>query len=334
MSRLGRQEYQMDVRPLRHFAAVADTLHFGRAAERLRMTQPPLSQSIMALEKTLGAPLFTRTKRSVQLTPFGEQWLPEVQAALAALDALPESALRLRDGLSGHLSVSFVTTADYSILPDLVRRYVETFPEVEVGLVEATSDVQIPAVARGERHVGIIIPPQDRALPEPLAYRRLLSEALMAAVPTAWIEDGRLPLRDGVLSAEAVIAAPLILFPRQVAPAFHDLVTTYFTARGRRPKIVQEAIQMQTIISLVSAGLGVALVPASLRNLARAGVSYLDLDGPAPVLETGLIWRRDDDTPTLRGFLGLLDDASRARETKGVSPPSWKDPAGRSSPGG
>lgn len=294
----------MDVRQLRHFAAVADTLHFGRAAERLRMTQPPLSQSIMALEKTLGAPLFIRTKRSVRLTPLGEQWLPQVHEALATLDALPQNAVRLRDGLSGHLSLSFVSTADYSILPDLVRRYADAFPDVEIRLFEATSDVQIPALLAGERHAGIIIPPHDRSLPEPLAYRQLVSEPLIAAVPSTWIEDGRLAVEDGILAPQAIIDSPLILFPRTVAPAFHDLVTSYFERQGRPARIVQEAIQMQTIISLVSAGLGVALVPASLRNLARAGVHYVDIQDP-PTLETGLTWRRDDDTPTLREMLQL-----------------------------
>jgi DNA-binding transcriptional LysR family regulator len=110
---------------------------------------------------------------------------------------------------------------------------------------------------------------------------------------------------DGVLAPEALLDAPLVLFPRTVAPAFHDLVTGYFSARGRPARIVQEAIQMQTIISLVSAGLGLALVPASLRNLARAGVAYVELSEP-PVLETGLVWRREDDAPTLRGLLGLV----------------------------
>lgn len=295
----------IDTRQLRHFAAVADTLHFGRAAERLHITQPPLSQSIMALERTLGAPLFVRTRRSVRLTPFGEQWLPEVRAALAALDALPESARRLRDGLSGHLSLSFVSTADYNVLPDLVRRYAEAFPDVEIRLVEATSDVQVPALVAGERHAGIIIPPHDRTLPPSLAYRRLVSEPLVAAAPAAWIDDGRLTLEGGVVAPEAIAGAPLILFPRTVAPAFHDLVTSYFAAQGGPARIVQEAIQMQTIISLVSAGLGLALVPASLRNLARAGVRYAEIRDP-PTLETGLAWRRDDDTPTLKGLLRLL----------------------------
>ena len=294
----------MDLRPLRHFAAVADTLHFGRAAERLGMTQPPLSQSIINLERDLGAPLFVRSKRSVRLSPLGEQWLPEVLAALAAVDELPTTARRLRDGRTGLLSLSFVSTADYSVLPDLVSRYSQAFPDVEIRLVEATSDVQIPALAGAERHAGIIIPPHDRALPEPLAYRQLVSEPLVAAAPAAWIEDGRLPVRNGVAAPEALLDAPLILFPRNVAPAFHDLVTGYFDAQGRPARIVQEAIQMQTIISLVSAGLGVALVPASLRNLARTGVGYLDLADP-PILETGLAWLRDDQTPTLLGLLRL-----------------------------
>lgn len=295
----------MDIRQFRHFAAVADTLHFGRAAERLGMTQPPLSQSIMALEKELGAPLFARTKRSVRLTALGEQWLPHVLEALAAVDALPTTARRLRDGQTGFLSLSFVSTADYSVLPNLVRRYAEAFPEVEIRLAEATSDVQIPALIAGERHAGIIIPPPGRALPEPLAYRRLLREPLVAAVPAAWIDEGLIRSEETISDSE-VLNSPLILFPRQVAPAFHDLVTGHYAALGGSPRIVQEAIQMQTIISLVSSGLGIALVPASLRNLARAGVAYLDLGAP-PTLETGLAWRRDGDTATLRNLLRLLD---------------------------
>lgn len=298
----------MDTRQLRHFLAVAETLHFGQAAERLGLTQPPLSQSIMALERELGVALFVRTKRSVRLSAFGAQWLPHVRSAMGEVDQLGDIARRLRDGQSGQLSLSFVSTADYNVLPDLVRRYAQAYPDVEIRLFEATSDVQLPAIAAGERHAGIVIPPHDRALPDALAYRRLVSEPLVAVVPATWVEDGRLEVRDGVLAPDALAEAPLVLFPRHVAPAFHDLVTGYFAARGRPARIVQEAIQMQTIISLVSAGLGVALAPASLRNLARAGVRYLDLAEP-PMLETGLVWRRDDTSPTLRNLLQLADNA-------------------------
>lgn len=302
----------MDIRQLRHFAAVARTLHFGRAAEQLGMTQPPLSQSIMALERELGAPLFVRTKRSVALTPFGAQWLTHVRAVLEGVNALPEVAKRLRDGTAGRLAISFVSTADYNILPALVRRYAALFPEVEISLTEATSDVQIATLLEGKGHVGLIIPPPNAALPKPLAYLPLVTEPLIAAVPESWIADGRLrasgdrlsPSSDR-LSPEAVAGAPLILFPRQSAPAFHDLVTGYYAAHGGQARIVQEAIQMQTIISLVSAGMGIALVPASLRNLARTGVVYMGLGGTAPILETGIAWRSGDTTPTIERFVGI-----------------------------
>ena len=292
----------MDVRQLRHFAAVAHTLHFGRAAEQLGMTQPPLSQSIQALERELDAQLFTRTRRSVALTPFGEQWLGPVNEVLADLADLPRRAADLRDGQAGRLELSFVSTADYSILPDLVRRYAALHPQVEIALTEATSDLQIAALVEGRGQAGLIIPPAG-GLPAPLNYRRLLQEPLVVAAPQDWIEDGRLPLTNGRLIPQAVIGAPLVIFPRRVAPAFHDLVTGYFAAHGGQARIAQEAIQMQTIIALVSAGMGIALVPASLRRLAREGVRSVDLAGEAPMLESGLIWRDGDATPTLRQFL-------------------------------
>lgn len=300
----------MDTRQLRHFAAVAEVLHFGRAAKQLNMTQPPLSQSIMALERELGVALFVRSKRSVALTPFGEQWLVHVRAALAGVGALPELAKRLRDGEAGRLELSFVSTADYSILPDLVRRYAALYPAVEIALTEATSDVQIAALLDGKGHVGIIIPPAGGELAEPLSYRRLVSEPLVAAVPESWIEEGRLSLVAEELPPEAVVGAPLIIFPRRSAPAFYDLVTGYFTAHGGNARIVQEAIQMQTIISLVSAGMGIALVPASLRSLARTGVRYVSLREGAPSLESGIVWRRDDATPTLERFLNVALDGA------------------------
>jgi DNA-binding transcriptional LysR family regulator len=302
----------VDVRQLRHFAAVAETLHFGRAADRLGMTQPPLSQSIMALERELGAALFVRTKRSVALTPFGAQWLAPDRAALDGVAALPGIARRLRDGEAGRLELSFVSTADYSILPTLVRRYAALYPEVEIALTEATSDVQIAALLDGRGHAGLIIPPPDGALPAPLTYLKLVSEPLVAAVPESWVREGRLSLSGDRLSPAAVLEAPLIIFPRRVAPAFYDLVMDYYVSRGGQARVAQQAIQMQTIISLVSAGLGMALVPASLRHLARTGVRYVDLLEGAPSLETGLVRRRDDATPTLERFIQVAVDTLAA----------------------
>ena len=297
----------MDVRQLRHFVTLAETLHFGKAAERLGMTQPPLSQSIRALEQDLGAELFARTRRSVALTAFGAQWLPHVRAALGAVAALGDIARGILSGDAGRLELSFVSTADYSILPALVQHFRQAWPAVDLVLTEATSDVQVAALLEGKGQVGIVIPDRAAPLTDPLTYRQLVSEPLVAAVPESWLAQRRIAPADGHLPAAAVIASPLIVFPRRVAPSFHDLVTGYYTAHGSNPRIAQYAIQMQTIISLVSAGMGIALVPASLRHLARSGVSYLPLEGEAPLLETGVVWRRDDTTPTLGNFLHMID---------------------------
>ena len=223
------------------------------------------------------------------------------------MNALPDLAKRLRDGTAGHLAISFVSTADYSILPALVRRYAGLFPDVEIALTEATSDVQIATLLEGKGHVGLVIPPPNAAFPAPLSYLPLVSEPLIAAVPESWIADRKSPFSRNRLSPKTVVGAPLILFPRQNAPAFHDLVTGYYAAHGAgadRPG----SDPMQTIISLVSAGMGIALVPASLRNLARTGVRYRNLGGTAPLLETGITWRSADTTPTIERFVGIARD--------------------------
>jgi len=308
-----------DVRQLRHFLAVAETLHFGRAAERLGMTQPPLSQSIMALERRLGAPLFLRSKRSVQLTVLGRQWLDHVRTAVRSVDELPEIAQRLRHGAAGKLSLAFVSTADYSVLPELVQRYSATFPDVELALEEATSDIQIAALLEGRTDAGILIASRS-ALPHSLEYRPLVSEPLVAAVPESWIAAGRLTPVDGTLQGGAWLAEPLIIFPSRVSPDFHELVMGLYRDRGHDPAVQQEAIQMQTIISLVSAGLGIALVPASSRHLARTGVRYLSIAGRVPRLETGLAWRRANDSATLANFVGMAGALGQARMTASGDP--------------
>jgi len=296
----------MNLRQLRHFLAVADTLHFGRAAERLGMTQPPLSQSIMALERELGTALFSRSKRSVALTAFGKQWLDYVRPAVDGIAELPGIARHLREGKAGRLTLSFVSTADYSVLPRLVQGYSSAFPDVELTLVEATSDVQVESLLGGRFDAGILIPTRP-ALPPALAYRPLLSEPLIVAVPEAWIATGRLRMRGDLLQGSDWMGQPLIIFPPHVSPDFHTLVLDFYRSRGCQPLIRQQAIQMQTIISLVSAGMGLALVPQSLRHLARTGVRYLELPGPVPRLETGFAWRKDTESATLTSLIAIAE---------------------------
>lgn len=292
----------IELRQLRYFIAVAEELHFGKAADKLHMTQPPLSQTIQGLEQLLGAPLFLRSRRAVALTPAGQALLPEARRMLAHAASLEELVRRAAGGEAGRLSLAFVSSADYSVLPPFLRNYRGAFPLVQIALQEATTDLQIEHLLHARIDAGLLIPPlPDKALLE-LDYLKVLSEPLILAAPSgmAGLESG-LPVR-----LQDLPRLPLIIFPRPIAPALHDGILACFRAAGVTPEIGQEAIQMQTIVGLVSAGMGLALVPQSVSNLMRPGVEYRALLDPTPQVETGLAWRRDNASPVLQGFLDLL----------------------------
>jgi DNA-binding transcriptional LysR family regulator len=292
----------IELRQLRYFVAVAEEMHFGRAAVRLHMTQPPLSQTIQSLEASLGTPLFHRTQRSVSLTPAGLALLPEARRILLQAESLPDIARRAAAGESGRLSLAFVSTADYSILPPFLREFRERYPQVQIDLREATTDVQLEELIQGRIDVGLLIPPLPDKTKTDLEYAPVLSEPLILAAP-----KGLKALRGkNVVALKTLSDMPLIIFPRRIAPAFHDAILTCFHDAGLTPRIGQEAIQMQTIVGLVSAGMGIALVPQSVSNLNRPGVEYKPLTGKTPLVETGLAWRRDNSSPVLRAFLDLL----------------------------
>lgn len=295
----------IELRQLRYFIAVAEELHFGRAAARLHMTQPPLSQAIAAFEDLLGTPLFVRNRRSVALTAAGTALLPEARRLLAGAAGLPELARRAAGGEAGRLALAFITSADYSVLPPLLRRYSERHPAVQLTLQEATSDVQVEELLRGGgMDAGFLIPPlPDKAQAE-LDYMKVLEEPLILCAPSGLA----LPPYGEPVRLSEVPELPLIVFPREVSPALYDAILSCFRAAGVVPAIGQLAIQMQTIVSLVSAGMGLALVPQSVSNLMRPGVEYRALADPTPLVETGIAWRRDNPSPVLKGFLELLRD--------------------------
>ncbi len=310
-----------DLRQLRYFVAVAEERHFGRAARKLSMTQPPLSQAIRALEDALGVELFARTKRTVELTAVGADLLPEVRKLLAQADALPPLAQSLARGEAGALSLAFVSTADYGLLPELLREFAVRHPRVRLNLAEATSDVQIEELAAGRIDAGLIIPPLPPRHAATLTYLPVMREPLVAALPAASVSHrGRDHPPDWIdtpISLAEVGRLPLVIFPRRLAPGFYDIITGCYGAAGLTPRIGQEAIQMQTIVSLVSAGMGAALVPQSLRNLRRTGVVYRPLAEGTPLVETGLVWRTADVSPVLAGFI----DVVRAHASVHAPPP-------------
>ncbi|KQQ33553.1 LysR family transcriptional regulator [Duganella sp. Leaf126] len=295
----------MELRQLRYFVAVAEELHFGRAALRLHMTQPPLSQAIQALEELLGAAVFERNRRGVALTPAGSALLPEARRLLAQAQELPQLVQRAAAGEVGRLTLAFVSSADYSVLPPFLRAYRAAYPQVQITLQEATSDLQLDDLLHQRIDAGLLIPPlPDRARAD-LDYLPVLREPLVLAVPSglpALKKRGKLALTT-LLPAQELPALPLIIFPRAISPALYDAILSVFHDAGVTPAIGQQAIQMQTIVGLVSAGMGMALVPQSVSNLMRPGVEYRALAATTPLVETGLAWRRDNASPVLRGFL-------------------------------
>jgi DNA-binding transcriptional LysR family regulator len=294
----------MDLRLLRYFVTVAEEMHFGRAAARLAMTQPPLSQAIRALEDALGVALFVRTKRTVELTPVGKDLLPEVRRLLSQADALRPLAQSLARGEAGVLSLAFVSTADYGLLPALLREFGARYPGVRLQLTEATSDVQIEELVAGRIDAGLVIPPLPPRHAMSLSYRAVAREPLVAAMSADTAR--KWPYADTAVDLHDLAAEPLVIFPRRLAPGLYDIIMGCYGAAGLTPRIGQEAIQMQTIVSLVSAGMGVALVPQSLRHLRRTGVVYRPLRDAGPAVETGLVWRTEEVSPVLAGFIDIV----------------------------
>ncbi len=221
---------------------------------------------------------------------------------LAQAAELPELVRRAAAGESGRLALAFVSSADYSVLPPFLRNYRAQYPQVQIVLQEATSDLQVDDLLHNRVDAGLLIPPLPDKSRAELDYLKVLEEPLILAAPA-----GLDALRgSGPVWLKDLPPLPLIIFPRPIAPALHDAILACFRGAGITPEIGQQAIQMQTIVSLVSAGMGLALVPQSVSNLMRPGVEYRALHDPSPQVETGLAWRRDNRSPVLLGFLDLL----------------------------
>ncbi len=289
----------MELRHLRYFVTVAEELHFGRAARRLHLSQPPLSMQIKALEQELGAQLLERTQRRVALTPAGEVFLKDAREILGRVERATANAQRAARGEVGELTVGFVTIADYNLLPQTLSAFRVRNPGIRLILREATSDVQLQQLTEERMDVGFILTP---VADERLAVLPLLREPLVAALPAHHpLARGRGPLALGRLEG-----LPFILFPRHMAQGLYDDIVSFCRQAGFSPRVEQEAVQMQTIVSLVSSGLGVALIPASLRHLGRTGVVYRSLREAGPSTEIALAWRARDTRPALHRFLELV----------------------------
>jgi DNA-binding transcriptional LysR family regulator len=300
----------VELRQLRYFVAVAEELHFRRAAARLHISQPPLSQQISALEAELGCTLLERTRRRVELTPAGEAFLRDARAVLAELDAAVSTARAIAAGHAGFLRVGFVGSALLSIVPTAVQAFRRARPGVEVELRERSTVDALRLLRNGTIDVALVRPPIESE--EDLRTELVLRERTVAAIPAdhPLAALRRIPLRR--LAAE-----PLVLFPRPQAPGFHDLLIGRLAASGPTPHVAQYAPEMTTIIGLVAAGIGVSPVPASVAHLEIEGVTYRPLGG-APDTELVAVTRAHEDAPLAHAFIAGARDAARGEVT---SPP-------------
>lgn len=264
----------IETRLLRQFIAVAEELNFHRAAERLHMAQPPLSQAIRKLEDSLGLPLFERSNRSVALTPAGATFLVSARRILAKLDESIREAQAVASGKAGRLAISFVGTA-HDLLPAALRRFRTEYPGIELVLHEATTGEQLAAITAGEADIGLMR--QPGIMIAQLASECLLREPILAALPNDHLLAGQ-----ETIPLAALADSDFIGTPRQLGIGFHDQIIGLCRLAGFSPHLVQEARQMQTIASLVASGLGVALIPGSLALMPRAGVAFRPIAVEAP----------------------------------------------------
>ncbi|ESA35990.1 family transcriptional regulator [Leptolyngbya sp. Heron Island J] len=283
----------MELRHLRYFLAVAETLNFSRAAVQLNMAQPPLSQQIRALEKELGVKLFNRQQRPLQLTPAGQAFLPEAHGVLTQVERASRIAQQANRGEVGQLVIGFNSAAMQTVLPAILKAFSRQFPLVKLQLCELDSQLQLEQLANGQIDCGFLHSQQR----EMFHYHVLCKEPLVVALP-----DSHRLVGQSVLSLEALLDETFILPPPKLGQSFYYQVLKLCEGHGFIPKVIQEARFLQTVLGLVVAGMGIALVPASIKNLQRRGVVYRELQ-PTFEIETLLAWPSTPPGPVLSHFL-------------------------------
>ncbi|MBA1203313.1 LysR family transcriptional regulator [Pseudomonas capeferrum] len=304
----------IETRLLHQFIAVAEELHFNRAAERLHMAQPPLSQAIRRLEQEIGAPLFERTNRSVSLTPAGAAFLESAKKVLGLLDESVEKTRRVAQGVEGHLTLTFINIAPYGALLCALSRFRSAFPAVSFTMQEATTREQVEALEHGRADLGFMRPP-GRTAPG-LRFESILREPIMVALPTTHRLAHRKTISLAALQDDAFVSSP-----RHLGQGFHDQLVQLCEAAGFMPRIAQQARQLQTLVALVAAGFGVALLPASLAQERRENVVFRPIQVKAPDtlrhVDLLMVWK-EHTSSTIRDR--LIDEVRGAM----ALPPSIK----------
>lgn len=294
----------IEVSHLRCFIAVAEELHFGRAAQRMNMTQPPLSRQVQLLERVMGCKMFIRTSRSVTLTEAGKSFLPDAKRVLRLLENAQHNAREISLGRSGVLRCGFTAATAYRYLPTLINVMKTAIPEARLELKEMVSYRQISALETGEIEVGLLRPPIDQ---RKFLSRVVSRDKLLLAIPPGHFLGSKPHARwrdiDGI---------DFIMYDSVEAKYFHDILASFLTSKDVKPNIVQRLTQIHSILSLVRAGVGVAVVPSSARLLDIADVEYREFsDQASPHAELRIVWRENSRNPLIPAVVeiaaGLLE---------------------------
>lgn len=295
----------MELRHLRYFVAVAEELNFTRAAMRLHIGQPPLSQQIQALEEEIGARLFERTKRRVILTEAGRAFLGSAYRILGETEQAIEQVRRIARGEHGELRIGFTASVPFmALLPNLIQRYRQQRPDVTLTLREMFTPDQYRALEMGQMDLGFVRY-TGLAIPPAIEVREIRRDTLRLVINASH------PLADrGSIALEEVRGEGFIIYPRGVGTGLTALLRRLCQAAGFEPRVVQEAGEVTTQIGLVAAGIGVALLPSPLECVHIAGVRYLPLRDSGTIISLGLAIRRGNTSPLAAEFIANLEQTA------------------------
>ncbi len=291
----------MDLRALESVVALADELHFGRAAMRLNMSQPALSQRISALEEEIGHALFLRVRGPIHPTEAGAAFVRRARVAIANADAAKSDAKLAATGSIGRLRIGFTQIVLYRSFPEMLRRFRGRFPKIETKLSEQYSPALEQALMDGRLDIALVHPP---LVFKDLKFERLDDIPLVMAMPSDWPQAKEPSVRLGDCAT-----MPFLMAPREIGPVFHDRIVAACRQAGFSPNVVQEAAPMSMLIGLASAGLGAGLVCECLSVVKPPGVSFLPVEDDLPALPIAVAWRRDNPNPAMKHFLEMAMEA-------------------------
>lgn len=301
----------MEFRHLRYFLVLAEELHFGRAARRLSISQPPLSLNIQQLEASVGARLFTRNSKEVRLTDAGKAFVPRARAVLEQASEAARHARDVDQGVAGRLHVGFVGAMLYRGLPQMLRKFQAQHPALRVVLKELNSQDQLVELAHDQLDVGFV---HSTRLPTEMQHQLFASEPFVCCLPA----DHHLA-RKRILPLKLLQGERFVMFARSASPDYYERILAICTDAGLYPEVRHEVRHWLSVVSLVSQGLGVALVPAALRHSALGGVAFVPLAAGVAHSQSYCIWKTAHNSAALSAFLTLIQ-AEAARQAKNAKP--------------